>query len=419
MKIQHERHHGQEHHPYQFPIECMHYIFSYLQLKDCLSFAATSTTSLREVLPTIRTRHDRTTKTSYGVIVTSRTNSPSSQASVTKYNVQIAAVDEIETSNNGIIFKFPSLTQRVTHLAIRMPHSHPSYTAVAHLNKVLVKINRQHLDNNDVNDNIITQAGNCSTTYLIKLLQQYILPLRLHAKILYNTVLSNHCYESNTTTLDNYIGDVLCVTYLLYDFDCPTYAEHSVNVQWLTSKLRLYSPTCYQSWVLIHASILRTKPFIPEWRIRIGFLSPPSVGTASSNSDTGCFQYIDSIYERLDVDGIVQTSKLLFGWWHAVGILQIRTDQFVKSEMCLIYDDFGPLGPNNTFRGRDIVRVRDITADTMTECLLMYQPSNDAILANTPLNVTILEAIEWICIVHEQSCKSRPMSVRVPMIRFN
>ena len=88
--------------------------------------------------------------------------------------------------------------------------------------------------------------------------------------------------------------------------------------------------------------------------------------------------------------------------------------------MCIIYDDFGPLGPNYSFRGRDIVRVRDITADTMTECLLLYQPTtatSSTIYAG--LNGTIREAIEWICIVHEQSYKARPMSVRIPMIRFN
>ena len=107
-------------------------------------------------------------------------------------------------------------------------------------------------------------------------------------------------------------------------------------------------------------------------------------------------------------------------FFHAAGILQIRTDQFVKSEICIIYDDFGPLGPS--FRGRDIVRVRDITADTITECLLLYQPNmtttNTITTTNGALNSTTREAIEWMCIVHQQANKTRPMSVRVPMIRF-
>ena len=430
VQQQHELLHVPDRQQTQFPVECTQHIFSYLQLKDCLRFATTSSASLREILPTIRIRRDGMTKTTYGVMVTYPKISKSLQSSSnTKYNVQIGAIDEMKNSNfhtldydksneHGIMFEFPTLPQRVAQLAIRMPCTHPMYTSVQQLNQAVATMNRRPHDNGSENDNeaLTIQVGNCNTKFLIQMLQQYILPLKLHAKILYNTVLSNHCYDSNTTTLHNYIGDILCVTHLLYDFDCPTYAEHSINVQWLTRKLQLYSPTCYQSWVLIHASILRTKPFTPKQRIRLGFSSPSTV----SSSNTGCFQYIDSMYEQLNVDGIVQTSKLLFGWWHAVGIIQIRTDQFVKSEMCIIYDEFGPLGHNNSFRGRDIVQVRDITADTMTEYLLLYPLTTaTSTIAHTTLNSTIRESIEWICIVHEQAYKSRPMSVRIPMIRFN
>ena len=431
MRQEYEQRHRQVHQQYQFPLECTQNIFSFLELKDCLSFATTSSTSLHEILPTIRLRRDRTTKTTYGVFVTSpKITTSLYSSSITKYDVLIGTVDEIKkiqnnksfdnvsmshnkNIENGKIFEFPTLQQRVAQLAIRIPYTHPLYTSVIQLNKALTGTNDQPHENDDIDGNAIIRSGKGEATYLIHLLQQYILPLKLHSKILYNTVLSNHCYDTNTTSLHNYIGDVLCVTYLLYDFNCSTYAEHSINVQWLTTKLRLYSPTCYQSWVLIHASILRTKPFTHRQRTRLGLLSPSTV----SNSNTECFQYIDSMYEQLDVNGIIQTSKLLFGWWHAVGILQIRTDQFVKSEMCIIYDDFGPLGPNNSFRGRDIVRVRDIAADTMTECLLLYQSTSTTNATLYP--TTIREAIEWICIVHEQAYISRPMSVRIPMIRFN
>jgi hypothetical protein len=391
------------------------------------------------------------TQTTYGAIVTPRTSTTSSYSSpTTKYDVKVGTIDEIRQNENcksfdnlyfgnnnqlkkdDIIFEFPTLPQRVAQLVVRMPCSHPMYASVMQLHHALANENGRQsnrngmvheIDQNNDFNNSETHTRCANTSYLIQLLQQYVLPLKLHAKILFNTVLSNHCYDTNTTTLHNYVGDVLCVTYLLYDFDTPTYAEHSVTVQWLTSKLRLYAPTCYQSWVLIHASILRTKPFTSKQRNRIGL----SLRTSASSPCTSCFQYIDSIYEQLNLDGIIQASKLLFGWWHATGIIQVRTDQFVKSEMCIIYDDFGPLGPNNSFRGRDIVRVRDITADTMTECLLLYHPTSAASAAAAAISTTnvavtsstIREAIEWICIVHEQANKSRPMSVRIPMIRFH
>jgi hypothetical protein len=52
----------------------------------------------------------------------------------------------------------------------------------------------------------------------------------------------------------------------------------------------------------------------------------------------------------------------------------------------------------------------------------LYQPTSAAATSTTNVALTsstIREAIEWICIVHEQANKSRPMSVRIPMIRFH
>jgi hypothetical protein len=388
---------------YPIPMECTMNIFSYLQLADCIRFASTSSMSLREVLPTIHIRRGRMTKT-YAIIATKTT------ASSNTFHTHVRALEDTEndTDNVECLYKFPTLQQRVTQLASKIPYTHPMHPIVQRLNMALTSCTN--------NESVVVNEYT-SYTELIESLQMLILPLKLHAAILFNTILSNHCYQSTTTTLHNYIGDVLCVTYLFYNLDqrCSyDYAEGSITSHWLQQKLRRYTPTCYQSWVLIHSSILRTKQFTKQQRIRLGLSDELQGGYTNLNNVLA-----NNIKEN------VSLSKI-YGW--NIPIDLIRTDQFVKSEMCIVYDDFGPLGPS--FRGRDIVRVRDLTADAIVECLLYYNNNNHN-ENNTPTSImtqqlqhprnvsSTREAFEWICIVHEQAFQSRPMSVRLPMVRFN
>jgi hypothetical protein len=388
---------GTTDHP--IPMECMQNIFSYLRLSDCIRFASTSSSSLREVLPAISLRRGQMTKT-YAVVATNVTKN-TTHTNIARYKTQIEAVKDIQTDTKHIeiIYKFPTLQQRVTQLAKKIPQSHPMHSLIQRLKMTLAGC-----------INIESCAVNETTSHLklIELLQRLILPLKLHSTILMNTVLSQHCYKSTTTSLDNYIGDVLCVTYLFYDFDqqYPYYAEGSITSHWLRQKLRRYTPTCYQSWVLIHSSILRTKQFTNQQRHRLGL----SDGLQLENNIT------NNVLTK-DIKNSISLNKTS-GWNIAIDL--IRTDQFVKSEMCIVYDEFGPLGPS--FRGRDIVRVRDLTADAILECLLYYSIDSNTRNASQVEHVrntsSTREAFEWICIVHEQAFQSRPMSVRLPMIRF-
>jgi uncharacterized protein (DUF1330 family) len=372
----------------QIPPECTQYIFTYLELVDCLRLASTSSVSLRGILPTIRQRRDRMMKT-YAVVVTKK----KIHSSTAKYIAQIGDVEELQNThaNNDYMYEFPTLQQRVAFLEVKIPCEHPMYKLVCQLKASLCNCTTDCTDSDKS-----TQSHK-----LIDQLTKLVLPLKLHATILKNTVLSKQCYEqsASSTTLQNYIGDVLCVTYLFYDFG-RDYAEGSISPQWLDDKLHLYAPTCYQSWVLMHSSILRTKPFAKDLRIRLGLSSG--------------FEYIDSINTSFCPENLMYSSSKLFGW--NVSMLQLRTDQFVKSEICVVYDDFGPLGPS--FRGRDIVRVRDVSADSITECLLYYNSLSTSQGVNTANN-SIREALEWICVAHQQAFLRRPMSVRLPIVRFS
>ena len=368
-----------------FPFDCCQHVFSYLELVDCLRFSSTSSVAMREVLPAILIRRSLLLKP-YAMFVQKCIN-----PSPPQYGIRIGLLDDLSYSENERLFYiFPSLHQRVTQLVTKIPPSHPLCSLVKELSIVLSFSN-----NNTI---LLPNEDLVSIQSLIKLLQYAVSPLKLHATILNRALLSKNGDNTMTTELQHYIGDVLCVTYLFYDFGRKAlYAEGSLSIECLQKRLCRCPPSCYQSWVLMHACILRTKQFTEQQLSRMGL---GDIYMLSNHS-------IPEMQDLVAFKTVLWQHSRQFGW--NMTIDKFRTDQFMKSEMCLIYDDFGPLGPS--FRGRDIVRVRDVTADAIQECLI-----NEDILYGGGGNIQ--DAIEWICLAHEQSHKNRPMTVRQPVVRF-
>jgi hypothetical protein len=129
----------------------------------------------------------------------------------------------------------------------------------------------------------------------------------------------------------------------------------------------------YKSWVFMHSSILRVKPFTSKQRLRLRI---PDLCKVSEFLPNDCY----------------------------------LNELFLSSKMTVVLDDFGPLGP--TFRGRDVVSLRDISARR----LFAFFISND--LRRQELRETSQGALDWLYMVHEEARKSRPMSVRSPLVRF-
>lgn len=358
------------------PVDCCQYVFSFLELVDCLRFASTSSKAMREVLPTILVRRNLLLKP-YILILEK------------DIRVTVGLLDDHRciSDNEQLLYAFPTLPERVSQLATKIPQIHPLYVLVKELSTALSDCRR------DFSMLFVDELLPRKT--LIESLRNVVLPLKLHASILNQALLSKHGKDTTTAELHSYIGDVLCVTYLLYDFGRTSlYAEGSISPRSLEKRLCRFPPTCYQSWVLMHACILRTKHFTELQLSRMGLadfhlnISKPVVNNGDHMMTIVCQQFRQ------------------FGW--SMAISKARTDYFMKSEMCLVYDDFGPLGP--AFRGRDIVRVRDVTADALQECLIYDNIRNGG--GNSQ------DAMEWICLAHEQTHKARPMSVRQPVIRF-
>lgn len=121
----------------------------------------------------------------------------------------------------------------------------------------------------------------------------------------------------------------------------------------------------------LHSSILRLKPFTRDERARLGI---PEFGRVSELLPNDC--YIN--------------------------------DWFMSSEMSLVFSEFGPLGA--TFRQRDLVQVREIPARRLFAFLITHE--------NHLRGETTRSALEWLCNVHEEARKRRPMTVREPVVRL-
>jgi hypothetical protein len=271
-----------------------------------------------------------------------------------------------DNSNANCVF-LPSVQERVNQLFIRLPTSHPLAEAVFELREALI----QEEEDFQEEEEHLTGGGARSQ---LSLLRRLVRPFKLHAHILKEILLSDPAGKSTQfrTSLDRYIGDVLCVTYLLQPNEINV-AEGSLTLESLFQEIKCNWPRgltpCYRTWILMHSSLLRTKRFSRAQRQRIGIPELPAQETMVLPKD--CYRY----------------------------------DSFMSSEMTLVSDDFGPLGAR--FRGRDVVRLRDISA----HCLLAFYSSIEDGEASRA-------ASEWLCLVHEEVRKVRPITVRPPMVRL-
>jgi hypothetical protein len=89
--------------------------------------------------------------------------------------------------------------------------------------------------------------------------------------------------------------------------------------------------------------------------------------------------------------------------------LAAASSSLSSSFLTLVYDDFAPLGPQ--FRGRDIVRMLDVSASAFSRHHLDHS-------SVTSSAATLAVVREWIVTAHEQAILHRPLTVRPPEVRF-
>jgi len=374
----------------ELPSVCTENVLEYLDLKDCLQLGGTSSGSLQNVIPNLLKRRNRMVEPYAMVKTTTPKAPPSSPTSTLKFdNAHLPSSDEfgllselkrIHPEENLLVF--PTVQQRAEELAEKIPSAHSQSHSVVEL--------RNSLRLNLSKDIAEASRSDAPKAALLALLIKVVCPLRLHAQILKHALYSrpNNMGAREGCPLPEYVGDVLAVAYLL-NADSTHYCS---SVEGSPTHFHIGNNNSYVSWVLIEAAILRTKVFSEEQRTVLGI--PEFEPTRLS---------LDGEPTRLSLAAELYRQRTS-AW--SVPMDRFRSEAFMSSELTLVYDDFGPLGPS--FRGRDVVRIRQISA----QCMLAY-------LSSPIFGEAGRVATEWMCLAHEQAYKTRPMTVREPVVRFS
>jgi hypothetical protein len=339
------------------PSECFGHICSFLELKDCLSYGASSLSTTHQLFPEL-CRRRRMMKKRFAYL-----RDWKSIRGIESNKIGIW--DEVqEKYPNTKWVSMPTVQEHVNELYRRMPSSHALYDMTAELHN--------ELNSADCDEDVL-HRNNITFQDLFPVHQQIMRAHQLHSKILFDAMDSNPLNGSNGTSLDQYMGDVFTVAYLV-NHSTLGLVEGSPTNATFANIIRDEKPDSlgYKSWVFMHSSILRIKPFSSDQRDRLRI---PDLCKVSEFLPNNCY---------------------LNEW-------------FLSSKMTVVLDDFGPLGP--VFRGRDVRRLRNIHARR----LFAFFISND----NTQeLSETTRSALDWLCLVHEEARKTRPMTVRIPVVRF-
>lgn len=328
------------------PPECKGHILSFLCLDDVLQFACTCSTALSDTLSDLHRRRENMKK-------------PLAYSSASKGCG--FGLWETMTVNHPTIdwIYIPSLQNRVGEVCKNIPAGHPMANTIHDLYKDLAQ-------NTAFGKSVANAYG---FTAIFEYYKRFTRVLKMHSAILNYLLHSDQMRKDFSVNLDQYIGDVLCIAYLIHQNQEPLATKCPFDCDWdqWTAQKR-----CYLSWVVLHSNILRVKSFASSERERLG-------------------------------------NPKFYGLSEVVPLNSYMNDLFLSSKMTLVYREFGPLGP--AFRGRDTVGLRELSAGALAN--FMFNSHDRGVMEERAMN-----AFEWLCLVHEQSRKARPMTVRPPQMRL-
>jgi hypothetical protein len=297
-------------------------------------------------------------------------------------------------------------------------------------------------NNDDEYQNDENHNNNCTARW-IRELQSLMVPFRLLHQLTWSfapvvrrryredpmmtTTAKRTCSSSSSSgscLLDDYLGDVYVVLYLLLsqqqqqqdrlhriidDGTGPSsplpgqrsnidhYKIGADNVTSTTTTSTFVAR--YGDWVYWHAQWL-TRPGLltTELRVRFGVRAV----TAMDRHDD----------DEAEMAVVIAPSPAV-----QRAMTPTTTPPSSSSVLTLVYDDFAPLMlglPH--FRGRDIVRMLDVSAAVMM--MNDYNTTNDADSSSSSSSTSLAIVREWIVSAHEQALSHRPMTVRPPEVRF-
>jgi hypothetical protein len=326
---------------------------------------------MKEILPSVNKRRIRM-KERFCLVVDRNKVNGALYMETKQIGRQDALARDYPTSDLSFI---PTTEERVTQLIECMPKTHPQYRMLNDLHTEL----KLTITNSEI------AAVPMNFNDIMALYRRILRPLKLYIRLLSNIICSDPLSQSQCggkASLDQYIGDVLCMTHLIHQ-DSPNLKHLNSIISKLLQDLcdRISQGPSYISWVLLHCSILRTKQFTYDERKRLGF--------------------VDDRFREGDP-----------------AIIPLRcfiNDKLMSSQMTLVQDTFGSLGPS--FRMRDNVQIHELPS----HCIVAYLNSLDRIHSNNSINRGSAGdfAAEWLCRAHEAARKVRPLTVRQPFLRFS
>lgn len=319
---------------------------------------------MKEILPVLNSRRNRINDR-FGCVLNRLEILPGTfMESKRLCNIENVKSEYLE-SNVDLL---PTVREQVSELSKLMPQKHTLYEHVTEMGEELSDaLNSEAVDHVPLNFSKIHF-----------MMQKIMRPLKLYkhviSKVIYFSPLLGRA-EGVRVSLDQYIGDVLCITYLCHQSDATL--EQIIEAI-LKRSNRL---STYISWVLLHSAILRRKKFSKTQLQRLGIP---------------------------DFDSSCSRETMLFP------LESVINNRFMSSEMTMTSTTLGSLG-STSFRLRDTVQMQGISA----HCLYAYFNSIDVDEGQRYAQGSAGQiATEWLCRVHEEVRRFRPVVVEPPHMRL-
>jgi hypothetical protein len=408
------------------PTDCVRAIVSFLPIKDCLVFGATTKQNLLEIQPELRCRRSRFTQTFF---YNAHDKNP-------KVHGPIDPATKRKCTASQEVHVLPTIRDRIQSLWSVLSSAHP---LAASANALLSAVKEITTDGNDVSEPTVDpQSWGVDFPSILATQTELVLPHKLHARLLRQAIQSQptHCdmgyrhgisggSQSNdghvlTVELRRYIGDVLCAFYLMghsaaniieggptendwidiiqSEIPCLVAGEVSVDDQSLTA-VGVAASTWYRCWVFVQSTLLRTAPFTWGQQVRL------CIGTGILDSFPGDMR----LRQHRPFAGF---DKTLF-----MRRLALLTN---FESLRVNFNDFGPLGP--MFRGRDLIQSHTVYPSSPLGVAICFSDWSQAEYEESYTDGALPAflhswssgqdaIIQWLLVLHTESTKSRPITV--------
>ena len=356
--------------------DCFSSIVCYVPLHDLLTFASTSLSCMKSILPELKRRRNRI----------SQDHAWEECCCPTSFNSKLLSLTEEGEERYGDIYFIPSALARLKCLFRSLNVDHPQRSCIYQLIRDI-----ENYDDSNIPDE------NESFQHVLATTQNIVNAHKLHSAILRNAMYLKPAdisgnENSGRVSLHRYIGDLHSI-YFCMGHSVAGIIEGVSETKWMekmsnildkceqkTDDNQVVSSTIdwYQIYLFFHSSYLRGCPLSPEVMIALGLANESTVHfIARGKSDMRCFE------PHRPFRGL---EKL-----HVMERIEFLKD---NCSVFTIAYDFGPLGP--AFRGRDRVR-----RDTFSQMSAGGEPLR-----------TLLSACK-------ESRKINPMNVSSPLLTFD